>query len=51
VVFKTLENAQVTESSSEESVALFGDWRDEVLCDAVAEVLGSIVSASGLSAE
>ena len=36
VVFKTHENAQVTEPSSEGS---FGDWRDEVLSEAIGELV------------
>ena len=39
LVFKTHENAQVTEPSTEGSVALFGDWRDEVLSEAIGEVV------------
>ena len=39
LVFKTHENAQVTEPSSEGLVALFGDWRDEVLSEAIGEVV------------
>ena len=39
LVFKTHETAQVAEPSSEGSVALFGDWRDEVLSEAIGEVV------------
>jgi hypothetical protein len=39
IVRKTNENALVTETNSGESVAFFGDWRDEVLLDSVAMTL------------
>ena len=38
LVFKTHETAQVTDPSSEGSVASFGDWRD-VVSEAIGEVL------------